>query len=216
MAVRGVIFDVGGVLVESPFVAALRWRDELDIPNDVLAIMFAEYSAIPPAGSPTPLWHQVEKGELELDVFVTTVREQFAVHLDPDHPAMHLRGRDFNVFREAGAHWAMVHRARELRGEGMVTAILTNNVKEWSEWREVVPLDAFDVVIDSCEVGLRKPDPAIWHMTLAQMGLRASETVFLDDHQDNVDPARALDIRSVLVGADIEAALQELDAVLAS
>jgi hypothetical protein len=40
--------------------------------------------------------------------------------------------------------------------------------------------------------------------------------VFLDDHQDNVDAARALDIRSVLVGADIEAALQELDAVLAS
>lgn len=210
------IFDVGGVLVESPFVAALRWRDELEIPNEVMGIMFAEYAAIPEPGAPTPLWHQVEKGELELDDFVTTVRQQFAAHLDPDHPAMHLRGSDFNVFREAGAHWAMIHRAWELREEGVVTAILTNNVKEWGEWRDVVALDAFDVVIDSCEVGLRKPDPAIWHMTLKEMGVQAAEAVFLDDHQGNVDAARALDIRSVTVGTDIEAALAELEEMLVS
>jgi epoxide hydrolase-like predicted phosphatase len=216
MAVRGVIFDVGGVLVESPFVAALRWRDELDIPNEVMGIMFAEYAAVPEPGSPTPLWHQVEMGLLELDTFVSAVREQFADHLEPDHPAMHLRGGDFNVFKDAGAHWPMVHRARQLRAEGIVTAILTNNVKEWGAWRDVIPLDEFDVVIDSCEVGLRKPDPAIWHVVLGAMGIDAAEAVFLDDHPGNVEAARRLDIRSVVVGSDIDAALAELEAVLTS
>lgn len=210
------IFDVGGVLVESPFVAALRWRDELDIPGEVMRIMFAEYAAVPAPGDPTPLWHQVEMGQLELDSFVTVVRDQFVDHLDPDHPAMHLRGVDFNVFRDAGAHWAMVHRARQLRDEGFVTAILTNNVKEWSEWRDVIPLDAFDVVIDSCEVGMRKPDPAIWHMTLDAMGVDAAEAVFLDDHPENVEAAKQLEIRSVLVTSDIVAALAELDRVIVS
>jgi putative hydrolase of the HAD superfamily len=216
MGVSGVIFDVGGVLVESPFVAALRWTDQLDIPNEVMAIMFAQYASVPAPGEEPPMWHMVETGELELDSFVIAVREQFRPHLDADHPAMTLRGGDFNVFREAGAHWAMIHKARHLRERGIATAILTNNVKEWSQWRQVVPIEEFEVVIDSCEVGLRKPDPAIWMLTLAEMGLEPKDAVFLDDHPGNVDAATELGIRSVLVGNDIEAALVQLDEVLGS
>lgn len=214
MAVRGVIFDVGGVLVESPFVAALRWRDELDLPDEILRIMFREYASIPEDGAERPRWHLVETGRLALDDFVLAVREQFVDHLDADHPAMQLRGPDFNVFRDAGAHWSMVHAVRAARTRGLVTAILTNNVREWSDWRDVIPVDEFDVVVDSCEVGLRKPDPAIWELTLTRMALPASEVVFLDDHPANVAAARELGMLGVVVGPDIDAAVVELEELL--
>ena len=55
------------------------------------------------------------------------------------------------------------------------------------------------MVVDSSQVGLRKPDPAIWHLTLEQMGVHASEAVFLDDHPGNTGAAEAIGIRSVLV-----------------
>ncbi len=202
------------MLVESPFVAALRWRDELDLPDEVMGIMFAEYASIPAPGVDPPMWHRVETGHLDLDTFVATVKQQFADHLDVDHPAMRLRGGDFNVFRDAGAHWSMVHRVRRLRRDGYRTAILTNNVKEWSQWREVIPIDDFDVVVDSCEVGLRKPDPAIWDLTLDRLGLAADETVFLDDHPDNVRAASDMGLHGVFVGPDVEAAIAALDALL--
>ena len=129
---------------------------------------------------------------------------------------MTLRGRDFNVFANAGAHWAVVHRVRELNTSGYVTAILTNNVREWAAWRDVLPIDDFDVVVDSCEVGLRKPDPRIWHLTLDRMGLTAEETVFLDDHPRNVDAAAQLGLKSLIVGSDIDVAMAELDELLAA
>lgn len=210
MAVRGVIFDVGGVLVESPFVAALRWRDELGLPDEVMGAMFAEYASVPEPGGAPPPWHLVEVGKLDLDSFIRGAQTTFAKLVPEDHVAMKLTGADFNVFANAGALWPMIHRVRELRAAGYVTAILTNNVREWADWRKVIPIDEFDVVVDSCEVGLRKPDPAIWDLTLEHMGLDAAEAVFLDDHPQNVEAARAMGIRSVFVGPDIDEAIAKL------
>lgn len=129
---------------------------------------------------------------------------------------MSLSGSDFNVFANAGAHWAVVQRVRELKASGYITAILTNNVREWAAWRDVLPIDDFDVVVDSCEVGLRKPDPAIWHLTLDRMGITAEETIFLDDHPRNVAAAAELGIKSLMVGSDIDVAMAELDELLAA
>jgi len=206
-----VIFDVGGVLLESPFVAAFRWRDEIGLPDEVIGAMFAEYASIPEPGAEPPPWHRVEMGQLDLDSFVRGARTTFAQFVPEDHVAMRLTGADFNVFANAGALWPMIHRVRELGAAGYVTAILTNNVREWADWRKVIPVDEFDVVVDSCEVGLRKPDPAIWDLTLGHMGLDAAEAVFLDDHPQNVEAARAIGICSVLVGSDIDEAITRLD-----
>jgi len=40
MSIEAVIFDVGGVLVESPFVTAMRWAKEWDLPESALATLF--------------------------------------------------------------------------------------------------------------------------------------------------------------------------------
>jgi putative hydrolase of the HAD superfamily len=102
-----------------------------------------------------------------------------------------------------------------LRAEGYKTGLITNNVKEASqEWRAIVPVDElFDVIIDSSEVGMRKPNPAIFLHTLELLGVEPGRAVFLDDAEGNVDGARRAGLHAILV-ADPDDALLELDALL--
>lgn len=52
--------------------------------------------------------------------------------------------------------------------------------------------DLVDVIVYSHEVGLAKPDPAVFRLTESKLGVAASEIVFLDDHADHVAAAREL------------------------
>ena len=73
----------------------------------------------------------------------------------------------------------MIAFARELRERGLRTALLTNNVREWEPlWRAKLPeLDEiFEVVVDSAFVGLRKPDPRIYELTLERLGVAGRPT----------------------------------------
>jgi HAD superfamily hydrolase (TIGR01509 family) len=50
----------------------------------------------------------------------------------------------------------------------------------------------FDAVVISGEVGMRKPEPRIFHYTLERIGLQAEECVFVDDLAENISAAVAL------------------------
>jgi putative hydrolase of the HAD superfamily len=79
----------------------------------------------------------------------------------------------------------------------------------------MLPVDElFDFVIDSSEVGMRKPNPAIFELALKTVGLTAEQVLFLDDYEGNVIAAEALNIRSILVDGDGEKTVADLDAVL--
>lgn len=84
----------------------------------------------------------------------------------------------------------------ELR-EYCTTALLTNNVAE-AEWRSTFPFEHFDVVIDSSEVGIRKPDPRIYETLIDRLDKPAEAIVFVDDLPENLPPAAGLGINTVL------------------
>jgi FMN phosphatase YigB (HAD superfamily) len=73
------------------------------------------------------------------------------------------------------------------------------------------------VVIDSSEVGLRKPDPAIYELLLERLGLPGHEVAYVDDWEDNLAPAAALGMRTVLftTAPDCEKVLAELGIAIA-
>ena len=58
-------------------------------------------------------------------------------------------------------------------------------------------LQEFDAQILSHEVGLLKPDPAIFELTLRHCGLEADRTLFIDDLRANVEAARALGMSAI-------------------
>ena len=80
------------------------------------------------------------------------------------------------------------------------TAIVTNNVKALGGWRDLGDWDALvDVVIDSCEVGMRKPEARIFLHACASLEVDPSDALLLDDMQANVDGAIAAGLTSILV-----------------
>lgn len=59
--------------------------------------------------------------------------------------------------------------------------------------------DLFEIVFLSYEMGLMKPDPRIYEEVLAKAGLKAEETLFLDDNADNIRSAGELGIETIHV-----------------
>lgn len=85
---------------------------------------------------------------------------------------------------------------------GIKLGILTNELmdfqgREWVEAQEWYPW--FPVLIDSTELGVRKPDPYPYQVAIEQMGLAASDIVFIDDNPTYVKGGEAVGLTSVLL-----------------
>ncbi len=109
----------------------------------------------------------------------------------------------------------MIDAVRRLKS-AVSTALLTNNVREWrSGWREAIDLDSlFDVVIDSSEVGARKPEPKIYEITREKLDVEAGEILFVDDIGQNLKAAHRLGWQTLLF-KEIAPTIEVLEAVLA-
>ena len=109
----------------------------------------------------------------------------------------------------------MIEAVRAVRSAGYRTAILTNNIKEWGAWRTLWDADNLvDVVIDSCEVGMRKPNPEIFELTVEQLGTPIDRTLFLDDFPWNIEGAEAVGLQTMHVTDPVAAAAALLDRLL--
>ena len=71
----------------------------------------------------------------------------------------------------------------------------------------------FDEIIISCEVGLIKPDPAIFNLILARLGVKAEESVFIDDRIKNIDGAKKMGFQTIFFTSK-EQSLKELAHIL--
>ena len=71
----------------------------------------------------------------------------------------------------------------------------------------------FDVVVESSQVGVRKPEPRFYEIALERLGIEPFEAVFLDDLGINLKPARDLGMATIKVG-DPAVALAELSEIL--
>jgi len=195
-----VIFDFAGVVTSSP------WGAMTEAGGGDIELLIGPYHE----DGDHP-WHRVERGELPIAEWATEVAALgAAAGVEVDFtPLQALLG-------EMTVHAQVVEHIRGLRADGYRLGLITNNVREGSAtWRAMVPLDElFDVVVDSSEVGMRKPNPAIYQHALDLLGgVDPSEAVFLDDSPGNVDGARRAGLHAIHVD-DPDAALTELDALL--
>lgn len=69
----------------------------------------------------------------------------------------------------------------------------------------------FDHVIESAKIGLRKPDPKIYHMMVEALAVDPKRCVYLDDLGVNLKPARDMGMTTIKV-RDAKQALAELEA----
>lgn len=208
VSIRAVLFDFGGVFTLSPFDAVRQAAMDLGLDGaEALELCFGPYDL----DGDHP-WHRLERGELSLTdarAALTELAATQGLELDP-------LSLLFTMRQEDDQREAVIQRALTVKARGLRTACVTNNVVEFGNaWRAMAPVDdLFDVVVDSSQVGVRKPDPRIFEMALREVGAQGREAVLVDDHPGNLAGAARLGIAGVLVGADRLAAFDQLDALL--
>lgn len=210
MPVRAVISDFGGVLTTPLLGSFLAFQDETGIPAETLGKAMQRNAERDGAH---PLF-ELEKGKIAEADFL----EDLAGALEPElghRPEMH-RFREI-YFAALDPNEPMIELMRSLRDQGFRMALLTNNVREWEPyWRSMMPVDeVFELVVDSAFVGMRKPEPEIYELTVARLGdgIGASECLFVDDVEVNVEAARALGMTAVHY-RDNEQAVAEIESAL--
>jgi putative hydrolase of the HAD superfamily len=203
---RALISDFGGVLTSPLQDGFLAYQEESGVSLENLGRAMARASE---EHGEHPLF-VLERGEISAREF----RARIEPHLEDGFDLTRLSTL---YFERMQPNRAMIEFVRELRGRGLRTALLTNNVREWEPlWRAKLPEidELFEVVVDSAFVGLRKPDPAIYELTLARLGLAGEECVFVDDLEVNCEAARGLGMTAVRFER-AEQAIPELRSALA-
>jgi putative hydrolase of the HAD superfamily len=201
-AIDAVLFDLGGVVMESPLAAIARYeRDHGLAPRAI-------NDAIRSAGE-AGAWSRLERGELSVEAFL----EPF----EADCRACELTvsgARLMAYIAEAGRpRPVMLEAVRRIRARGLRAGALTNN------WVSEAPRGPhpvrghFDVFIESSVVGMRKPDPRIYELACRELGVAPPRAAFLDDIGGNLKPARALGMATIKV-EDPGHALAELAALV--
>ncbi|HQQ63703.1 MAG TPA: HAD family phosphatase [Pseudomonadales bacterium] len=204
-----VLFDFGGVFTASPFGAVEGMARDLGIAVEPFAeAMFGAYHL----DTDHP-WHRLERGEISFDQAredIIALGRESGLSVDPLDLLVRMAGSNL-------VHDNMVQALRDIKAAGYPTAIITNNVKEFRDgWRALIPVDELiDRVFDSSELGIRKPDPAIYRHALDKMGgIDPHRAVFLDDVPQNVQSAKDLGVRGIQVTDDPAQAIRELRALL--
>lgn len=200
--IEAVVFDIGGVVMDSPLLVIAWYESEHGIPANAIN------RAVVASGE-RGAWARLERGELTAETFA----EPFEADCHAQGIAVDGR-RLMTLISEARApRPQMLEAIRRIRARGLRTAALTNNWvsedKRPTDWLR----ERFDVFVESAVVGLRKPDPRIYELVCRELGVPPARAAFLDDIGLNLKPARALGMATIKV-VEPDAALRELGALL--
>ncbi|GAA6098355.1 acyl-CoA dehydrogenase family member 10 isoform X2 [Tachysurus ichikawai] len=187
---RAVIFDMFGVLIPSPIPKATEWENENGIPAGTIG------QAIKTGGNNNS-WSKYMRGELGPEEFVEAFSRDcsqiagFKVHVGPLHSVLTGGSMSQPVT-------VMIDAVQHARAEGFKTAVLSNNFL-MPGGKSYLPLNTslFDVIVESCRVGLCKPDLRIYQLCAERLGVSPHEAVFLDNLSFNVEAAVQLGMHGI-------------------
>ncbi|MFT5353546.1 MAG: HAD superfamily hydrolase (TIGR01549 family) [Polyangiales bacterium] len=123
------------------------------------------------------------------------VEGELEAHVD----ALEKAHEEFNFWRRVPAELSSA--LDDARAAGWVPAIVSNSEGRLVELFDRVGLeDAFEVIVDSAHVGIRKPDPRIFEIALKALGIKAEDAIYAGDIPDvDVQGARAAGVRAFLI-----------------
>ena len=205
--VSAVVFDLGGVITESPMLAFAAYEAEAGLPEGLIRRLNS-------TNPDTNAWARYERNELDAEGFVDTFEAEAlaAGHRVDAHRVLAALAGELRP--------AMVEAVRRLRAAGLPLGMVSNNVAPMERTGRLAELlDLFDAVVESSLEGIRKPEPEIYRRTLTRLSeavgreLAFADCAYLDDLGINLKPARAMGMHTIKV-VDPAAALAELSALV--
>ncbi|MDP9294957.1 MAG: HAD family phosphatase [Actinomycetota bacterium] len=195
----GLLVDFGGVLTSDVFASFADFcRNEGLEPDAVRERFMSDAGA-------RDLLAELECGRISEAQFEPRFGELLGVERHEG-----LIDRLFGGMRPEEAMLAGVAAAKRA---GVRTGLLSNS---WGQGRYDRSrfAELFDAVVISGEVGMRKPDPAIYALACERLEHAPERCVFVDDLPGNLKPARAIGMATVL-HRDAASTLAELEGLLA-
>jgi putative hydrolase of the HAD superfamily len=198
-AIRGVIFDFGGVLVDMRWDVAEALERAHGLPRH--ALLDTLYR--------TPTWQDIERGRGNL--LAWRAEGHRLLEAQAGHSLPRLHDAWVAARHPIRANVALAQRLRP----AFRTAILSNaDVSLRGRLRELGIHDLVDTVVSSAEEGVAKPDAEIYRRAAERIRLAPEACVFVDDADANVRAAEALGMRGIVYrvdrGQDLSALLTEL------
>jgi putative hydrolase of the HAD superfamily len=155
--VSAVIFDLGGVITESPMQAFAEYEAEAGLPDGLIV----QINSTDPH---TNAWARFERNELDVEGFRDAFEAEAAALGHEVDAARILAVLTGEVRPE------MVAAVERLREAGLPLALLSNNVAPMERTGRLGELlDLFDAVIESSVEGVRKPEPEIYRRALDRL-----------------------------------------------
>ncbi|MDP6344772.1 MAG: HAD-IA family hydrolase [Alphaproteobacteria bacterium] len=203
------LWDFGGVFTTSPFEAFNRYEAERGLPQDFIR-------GINATNPDRNAWAKMERSEVTVEEFGELFRAEAAA---AGHP---VDGGEVLPLLSGDLRPEMVAALRIVKQDHL-TACLTNNMRtgqgpgmsrdadKAARIAEVMTL--FDQVVESSQVGIRKPEPRFYQIACEMLGIEPAQAVFLDDLGVNLKPARGLGMVTIKV-TSADQALAELEELL--
>jgi putative hydrolase of the HAD superfamily len=177
------VFDLGGVVV--------RWD-----PDAIIAGVFSDssiHSTMKAGVFAHPDWLELDRGTLEREEAIARAALRTGVALEEIRRLLHAVPPSLTVFPDT------VDLLYRLKRQGYPLYCLSNMHFASIEYIESEHMfwEVFDGCVISCRLKLCKPESAIYEHLLQTYALAASETLFIDDVQKNLDAAAELGIRTL-------------------
>ena len=184
MPITTIFFDIGGVLLSDGWghVSRRAAAEKFDLDWEEYAERHEKVA------------HAIETDRLSLDAYLTRTvfyrprsftREEF---------------RDF-VFAQSQPHPETIEIAQRLAAsQKYFMATINNEILELNTYRieEFGLRSIFSIFFSSCFLGIRKPDEAIYRLSLQVSQRTAEECIFIDDRDVNLECPRELGLQTIL------------------
>lgn len=179
--IKAVVFDVGGVLCEWEGVCR-EFAREIGVEEKEFIEVFIKYSFDPETGS--------DLGYMTMDEFF----DKLAQGLGVPERAKDWRRRFVPGFKRIEPTYKLVE---ELKGKYKLALLTNSKIGLWDEWKEGKLREDFEIIIDSSEVHLLKPDERIFMILLEKLNLKPEECLYIDDTKEYIQAAEKLGFQTV-------------------
>ncbi|XP_039417004.1 acyl-CoA dehydrogenase family member 10 isoform X1 [Corvus cornix cornix] len=200
---KAVIFEESGVLLPAPHRTATDWEAQSCIPAGTI-----QQAAV--SGGENSLSLKYSRGELTAVEFLQELGQQCFEIANVRVPVDSFL---WDLIRNEMIKQLpiMAEAAQCIRAEGLKTALLSHNLC-LGDGERFLPPDQqhFDVMVESHQEGMPRPNPGIYKLCLERLGVQPQESILLDSSSQNLKAAAQLGMKTVKVD-DPEAALKELE-----
>jgi len=180
-AIKAVIFDWGGVLIEDPGPPMMRHlADAIVVPEDKYIATQRQFIS------------DFRTGRINEAEFWKRLCGELGIATPKDS----LWAAAFEAAYRPKPE--MFELARALKQSGLKIALLSNTELPAVEFFDRQEYDLFDVVVFSCVEGTKKPERQIYVITLGKLGCRPAEAVFIDDQPNCIEGAKAVGLTAIL------------------